>query len=80
MELKASLPSSQEAPTGPYPVPGQSSPYNQSNLSKVDFNIITRLRLCLPSGVFLKNILCAFLFFPYILYALSTSCFLTSSF
>jgi hypothetical protein len=49
-----------------------------SNLSNVAFNIISRLRLGLPSVLFLTNILYAFLFFPYVQYALCTTCALTS--
>jgi hypothetical protein len=49
--------------------------------SKIYFNIVTQLRLCLPSGLFPygfpTNILSAFFFSPFVLHALSISSSLT---
>jgi hypothetical protein len=66
MEPEGSIPCSQEPSTGLYPEPYESNPIHTipSYLSKIHFNILTHLRLGLPSGLFSSgfptNILYAF--------------------
>jgi hypothetical protein len=85
MEPKGSLPCSQEPSIGPYPEPDQSNPYQPMLLSlRSNFILSNHLHLGLPSGLFPSgfhiNILYAFLFSPFTLYALPISFSLTRKF
>jgi hypothetical protein len=77
MEPEGSLPCSQGPFTGPYPEPDQSSPYHTILSLRSILILLSHLRLDLPNGLFPygfpTKILYAFLFAPFLLYALITS-------
>jgi len=52
MEPDSSLPHSQVPATCPYPKPDYSSPCPQTTSLKIHLNVISHLRLGLPSGLF----------------------------